>query len=110
MKFDYKDNWLDHEADKDAAQERLIDHADFLRDEQKDRAWEATLERDAGPWDRIDAFSLAKEAEFYATLRDKEEIASKTAQDALTSVSSTDTHHHDQDAPQRPPNAKKSQL
>jgi hypothetical protein len=65
MKFDYTPDWLDHEADKDAARERLIDHADQLRDEQRDRLWEEALERDAGQWDRVDSFSLAKEAKWF---------------------------------------------
>jgi hypothetical protein len=65
MKFDYKEDWLEHEADKDAAFERLLDQADYLRDKMKDEAWERSLERDAGPWDKEDAFSSAKEAKWF---------------------------------------------
>jgi hypothetical protein len=65
MKFDYKDDWLEHEVERDAARERLIEHGDQLHDEQRDRLWERALKRDAGPWDEVDAFSLAKEAKWF---------------------------------------------
>jgi len=109
MKFDYTPDWLDHEADKDAARERLIDHADFLRDEQRDRAWEAALERDAGPWDERDAFSLAKEHEFFEEQRDAAEKTFTSPVDALTSKYGTESHRHDQDVSQGSPAAPKNQ-
>jgi hypothetical protein len=50
--------------------ERLYERADRLHDERRDAAWEKALERDDGPWDRVDAFNAAKEHEFFENQKD----------------------------------------
>lgn len=88
----------------DAVDERLYERADWERDEMQDRAWERALKRDAGPWDEVDAFSLAKEHEFFEEQRE----ASESPPNALTSVSGTESHHHDSNAPQGTPSTKET--
>jgi hypothetical protein len=82
------------DMEPDAATERLYEMADRLRDERKDAAWEKVLERDAGPWDKEDAFSLAKEAKWFDE-NPMPEIPSKSHEDALTSKYGTESHRHD---------------
>lgn len=53
------------DIEPDAATERLYEMADRMRDEQKDRLMEDARDRDAGPWDERDSFSLAKEARWF---------------------------------------------
>lgn len=53
------------DIEPDAATERLYEMADRLHDERRDAAWERALERDAGPWDERDSFSLAKEEKWF---------------------------------------------
>lgn len=72
------------DMEPDAATERLYEMADRLHDEMRDRAWERALARDAlsltkeaGPWDERDAFSLAKEYEFFEEQRQLRENASQ---------------------------------
>jgi hypothetical protein len=64
------------DIEPDAATERLYERADRLHDERRDAAWEKALERDAGPWDRVDAFAAAKEYEFSEEQRELREQAS----------------------------------
>jgi hypothetical protein len=66
-------------------------------------------EVEPGPWDRVDSFSLAKEAKWFEDerVRREAEEASRTAQDASMSISDTHSHNHGHDAPQGPSDAKK---
>jgi hypothetical protein len=68
-------------------------------------------EVEPGPWDRVDSFSLAKEAKWFEDerVRREAEEASRTAQDASIGASGTRCHNHNQNAPQGSPDAKESQ-